>query len=100
MKDLVVRPQAHEEMIDAGRYYQSKRANLGIQFLTEVENAFSIIAENPLAWPVLEDDIRKKVLQRFPFSILYKEYSDHIAIIAVMHLRRAPGYWRDRLDDE
>ncbi len=100
MKDVVVRSQAHDEMIEAGRYYESERENLGIQFLTAVEAAYHIIAENPLAWPVLEDGIRKKVLNRFPFSILYKEYTDHIAVIAVMHQRRAPGYWRNRIDDE
>jgi hypothetical protein len=36
-------------------------------------------------------------LKRFPFGILYVATVDEIVVLAVMHLRRRPGYWQGRL---
>jgi hypothetical protein len=34
---------------------------------------------------------------RFPFAIVYREISDEeVEIIAVAHLKRRAGYWRNR----
>ncbi len=41
--------------------------------------------------------VRRKVLARFPYSLLYLEGPDYIRIVAVMHHRRRPGYWVERL---
>ena len=38
------------------------------------------------------------LLDRFPFGVVYRANTPHVLeMIAVMHLRRHPGYWRLRL---
>jgi len=41
-------------------------------------------------------DIRRALVHRFPYGILYVPEQNQILIIAVMHLHRQPGYWQDR----
>jgi hypothetical protein len=53
----------------------------------------------PEAWPVWpgRTDVRPRVLQRFPYSIIYLVERNEIVIVAVAHHKRRPGYWLDRL---
>ncbi|AUX43028.1 uncharacterized protein SOCE26_044680 [Sorangium cellulosum] len=54
------------------------------------------IAEAPEQGPELEPGVRRLTLQRFPYGLLYVVEPDRILVLAVMHLRRRPGYWRGR----
>ncbi|MCI0365313.1 MAG: addiction module protein, partial [Phycisphaerales bacterium] len=36
---------------------------------------------------------RRRQLRRFPYGIVYSVRSDHILVVALMHLHRRPGYW-------
>lgn len=49
-----------------------------------------------MAWHILEGEIRRCLTNRFPFGILYSVEADRVLILAVMHLHRDPGYWRER----
>jgi len=42
------------------------------------------------------DDIRRALVHRFPYGVLYVLERDRLLIIAVMHLHRQPGYWQNR----
>jgi toxin ParE1/3/4 len=33
----------------------------------------------------------------FPYAVLFSIEEDYILIVAVMHCRREPGYWRNRV---
>jgi hypothetical protein len=69
----------------------------GTEFLAEVERTIAAIVSHPKAAPKVKPDIRRRLLKRFPFGILYATTVDEIVVLAVMHLRRRPGYWQDRL---
>ena len=88
---------AQEETTAAACYYQTQSTGLGTEFLAEVERAIAAIASRPKAAPKVKQNIRRRLLKRFPFGILYVATVDEIVIVAVMHLRRRPGYWQDRL---
>jgi len=51
----------------------------------------------PKAWAELEPGIRRVLPQRFPYGVLYSPVDSGVFILAVMHLSREPGYWKDRL---
>ena len=70
---------------------------LGTEFLAEVERTTATIVSHPKAASKVKKDIRRRLLKRFPFGILYVATIDEIVVLAVMHLRRRPGYWQDRL---
>jgi len=40
---------------------------------------------------------QRAVLDRYPFSIVYRELLHEIQVIAVAHAKRHPGYWRGRI---
>src|SRR5262249_49767957 len=88
--------EARAELQEAVRYYQGRRQGLGRAFLTEVQRTVSLIRANPGIGAVVGVDIRRRNLQRFPYSVLYSVGEGHITILAVMHQRRRPGYWKGR----
>jgi hypothetical protein len=96
MRRATFHPEAEAEMIASARWYEERSSGLGQQFLTEVESALQRVAATPEAWAIVEGDIRQHLLHRFPFGILYRDKHNGIDVLAVMHLRREPGYWSHR----
>lgn len=97
MKPVVFLREAEQEMLEAARYYESQTPGLGADYLSEIERAVAAIAESPMTWPIIEGELRRRLVRRFPFGILYRIELKKIVIIAVAHLRRRPGYWRGRI---
>lgn len=89
-------PEAAEEFDAAVEWYEERSTGLGLDFATEIRHAILRAESLPLAWTRLEGGIRRILVHRFPYGILYAPDDDHLYIIAVMHLSREPGYWRHR----
>ena len=90
-------PEAEAEFLAAIDYYEDRDPGLGLDFAIEVHSAIGSILSFPTAWPILEDDMRRCRLRRFPYGIIYSKHKDTIFILAVMHLRRDPDYWKSRV---
>ena len=88
---------AKSELIDSALFYDNRNPGLGERFLNAVEAAERMILENPLRGQPYEAGTRKLRVKKFPFSVVYKEFSDFIMVFAVAHFSRKPGYWADRL---
>lgn len=97
MKPAVFLPEAENEMLEAASYYAVQATGLGMDYLSEVEHAVRTIEESPATWPVIEGELRRRLIRRFPFGILYRIEPEEIIIVAVAHMRRRPGYWRARI---
>ncbi|TMA90118.1 MAG: hypothetical protein E6J77_07075 [Deltaproteobacteria bacterium] len=54
------------------------------------------LAKNPELGHRFSRRLRRFLVRRFPYGLLYRVESDQIFIVAVAHLRRRPGYWRGR----
>jgi len=93
---LEVHPEVYEELEEARFWYENHAAGLGNEFLAEIELAVATIHRSPETWSVYSDGARRFLVHRFPFAILYRYDDFKIQIIAVMHQRRRPGYWKDR----
>lgn len=87
---------AETEMHAAAHFYNSQLANLGKSFLTEVRRVTNNIARMPLLGKKVRGDIRRRIIRRFPYALLYRIEENEIIIIAVMHLKRNPDYWHNR----
>jgi len=83
-------------MLAAARYYENCQDGLGECFLDEVLQTGGRIAEHPEAWSLISGRIRRCLLNRFPFALLFRIEQELIYVLAVMHLRREPNYWRKR----
>lgn len=90
-------PKAEAELTEAVDYYEEAEPGLGYEFALEAHAAIHRAAAYPQAWPILEGEVRRSLLKRFPYGILYTEEGEGILILAVMHLHRQPGYWRARV---
>ena len=88
---------AREEFHSAIKYYESQQTNLGRKFQSDVENSISRIKEFPKAYVSIKDDVRRCLLHKFNYSILYAIKHNHILIIAIAHQHRKPNYWIDRV---
>lgn len=89
-------PEAEDEFNNAIDHYEEIEAGLGYDFALEVYSTIRRSVELPKAWAVLEGTIRRSLVKRFPYGILYSEEQKEIYIIAVMNLHREPGYWKYR----
>lgn len=90
-------PDAALEFEEQVQYYRARGGRLGDRFASEVRSAIRRILQTPERWRVLEEDVRRCRVRVFPFTVLYTIERDFILIIAVMHDKREPGYWRYRL---
>lgn len=96
MKPVRLLQPAEQEMSSAAAYYESQVLGLGVTFLDKFESAVADIARNPERWPLICPDIRRRLLHRFPYGLLYRVAVDEIVVLAVAHLHRRPAYWIGR----
>ena len=91
-------PEALEEYEATTRYYAAQQPDLGLRFVTAVENAIAHVCEAPERWRVFDGrEVRRHLTRVFPYGILYTIETDHVLIVAVAHCCREPGYWRQRV---
>jgi len=87
---------AELELNDAADYYDLESPGLGTAFLNDIERALAHVLGHPEAAPAVSGAVRKRVLARFPYSLLYSVHEDEVRILAVAHQKRRPFYWRGR----
>ncbi len=89
-------PEAKDEFNEAIEYYEGCGLGLGYDFSIEVYTAIQNIINHPTAWPIIEEGVRRCLVNRFPYGIIYSIEGNGIFILAVMHLHRHPDYWKNR----
>jgi plasmid stabilization system protein ParE len=94
---LIYHPDAEAELLDAVAFYEGRLPGLGDRFLRELDAAIAAIREAPDRWRIIEADVRRYTLRRFPYAIYYRFESDLIRVLVVKHHSRHPDYWRYRL---
>jgi toxin ParE1/3/4 len=89
------------EMVGASRWYDREKAGLGLDFIRMVDRAIAQIESVPRSGSpvpgVADAAIRRILVRRFPYHVVYIELSDRVQVLAVAHQRRRPGYWIDRI---
>lgn len=88
---------AGKEFITAKEFYDLDQPGLGVRFENEIKQALSRIQHYPTAWSLERKEIRRYVIHRFPYKILYSIQKEIIVVLAFAHLHRKPDYWIDRV---
>lgn len=86
-------------MLDAAAYYEEASAGLGYAFLTEMETVFATIKGCPDRRQMLNPPYRRALLQCFPYGVIYRHQEQTCYVVAIMHLKRKPGYWLHRVTE-
>ena len=89
-------PEARAEFDDAADWYEQKQAGLGVDFVAKVREVFDRIAANPALHAKVYHDVRKAVVARFPYLVLYREEPGEVLVISVFHTSRDPAVWQSR----
>lgn len=87
---------AQTELDQAFEWYESQQKDLGVQFLNELDAAVRRIITYPESYVLIGKELRRCLVKRFPYGILYGIDADKIIVVAVAHLHRKPDYWLDR----
>jgi plasmid stabilization system protein ParE len=90
--------EARLEADEAAKFYQHKQPGLEQRFLDIMEDALRRIQRRPRLYPKIDDEIHKCKLPRFPYGVIYRVKSDAVEILAIMHLKREPRYWKQRAE--
>ena len=88
-------PDALAEADAAAEFYHDKRRELARRFLNSLDEALNRIELHPHIYREVEPGVRKCQLKTFPYAVIFRDGTG-VEILAVMHLRRKPGYWKDR----
>ena len=90
---------ARRDAEEAATFYENRSGGLGDELLDERDVGLDAIVLAPRRWPLWrgtpnELGIRKYRLKRFPYSIAYVCTTSEILVLAVVHAKRRPGFWR------
>jgi len=93
---LMLLPLARLELQEARQYYDLQQPGLGQRCIQDFKAAARRIVRWPLACPLERGEIRKCLLERFPYKLLYALRDENILILAVAHQHRQPDDWAER----
>ena len=87
---IVLRPEALEQIREAAAWYTTWGRQLGTGFREEVSAKLEAIRKAPLRFPAVDGEIRKAVLRRFPYILLFRARKEEILVLSCFHTRRDP----------
>ncbi len=102
MKPVIVEEEAERELSAAYAFYEREVPGLGDAFLDVIDDQLGRIAASPGAFALAPRvarklSVRRAVVRRFPFVVVFMELSAEIRVLAFAHQSRRPTYWRTRV---
>ena len=91
---------ARLEFDAAKEFYEIEQPGLGTRFEEQIRNSLLRIRQYPQAWPSERKEIRRYLVHKFPYKILYSIQDEIIVVLAFAHLHRQPDYWIGRLNKD
>lgn len=96
MAELSLHPEALAELEAAIDWYQARSPDAAKKFADEVEHTLESIADQPKSFARYDDDHFFAILQRFPYSVVFRVHEGQLFIVAIAHASRSPNYWHHR----
>ncbi|MFO1434257.1 MAG: type II toxin-antitoxin system RelE/ParE family toxin [Candidatus Competibacteraceae bacterium] len=94
---LLFRPEAEEELLEAQAWYEARSPGLGLEFARAADAAVAAALRNPLIFPCIEGEFRRVILRKFPYTLIYLPGDEYLLVVACFHHRRKPGEWLERV---
>ncbi|MEM9888921.1 MAG: type II toxin-antitoxin system RelE/ParE family toxin [Bacteroidota bacterium] len=94
--DVIIQPEAEEEIDEAYEYLNATRNNLGFDFLALLTEIIEKLEANPFQFQKIQSEKRRAVIKRFKYNVIYRVIDDEVFILAVIHGSRDPRRWHDR----
>ena len=79
---------AEADSEEAFDYYQQREAGLGEMFRLEIDRAVGLVQRWPESYQHLNTRLRRVVLRRFPYVIVYRLMEDHLRVVGIVATHR------------
>jgi plasmid stabilization system protein ParE len=87
---------ARAELIEAQDWYEGAATGLGRRFRHAIDSLVVRMGDNPRQFPTVFKNVRRALLRRFPYSLLFLVEDDVLIVIACFHASRDPARWQKR----
>lgn len=95
--ELIIAPEAEQDIDEAYAWYENRRVGLGEDFLSCVDASILAICRNPKMHSIVHESYRRALVRRFPYAVFYEFVNEIVTVYCVFHTARDPGKWRSRL---
>jgi plasmid stabilization system protein ParE len=94
-----LRRRAVEQVAEAAEYLTRQSAELGEAFKRELRRVLESIQKTPNRYAKLETnrtdrEIRRAILHRFRYLVVYEILNGEPVVLAVVHASRHPDFWQ------
>lgn len=93
---LVLRPEAQEEITEAAEWYERRAPGLAAEFLRALDVTIASVLRSPLQHPIVHGQKRRALLRRFPYVLIYVATDVEVVVLGCVHTRRNPRRWQRR----
>ncbi|MDA1142579.1 MAG: type II toxin-antitoxin system RelE/ParE family toxin [Planctomycetota bacterium] len=95
--DLVIAPEAVQDIDAAYGWYEGRMFGLGEEFLSSVEACIQAICRLPEIYTKVHKEYRRALVRRFPCAVFYEYVTGTVTVYCVFHTSRSPDRLRERL---
>ena len=93
---VVVSAEAELDIAEARDRYRSIGPELEGSFRAALDDAVLAIRNRPYAYQVIHGSLRRILLHRFPYFLLFAVFDETVVVFGCFHTRRDPKDWRLR----
>jgi plasmid stabilization system protein ParE len=95
--ELIIAPEAEQDIDEAYAWYEEQRVGLGERFLTAVDACIQAICRTPEMHQTIHEQYRRGLVRRFPYAVFYEYAEGKVTVYCVFHMSQDPEKWRRRL---
>jgi plasmid stabilization system protein ParE len=93
---------AYRDLAEATVYFANQRRETATAFVSDLERTLKKIQQSPRLFGRLETndsdrEIRRAILQRFTYVVIYEIYNETPETLAVIHGSQQPDAWKSRI---
>jgi len=92
-----IRPEALDDLLTARDWYDARRPGFGTKLLDAFDHAVERISNTPEGYERVVGVVRRIVLPQFPYVVYFRDQTNAVEVIAVLHGRQDDRTWRDRV---
>ena len=91
---LVLTEEAELDLLKARDWYDTQRFGLGNEFMFAVDACFANVEAMPDAFVVVHGKVRRALLKKFPYVVLFRVSAEEILIVGCLHTSRDRSSWQ------
>ena len=95
--ELIIAPEALQDVDDAYSWYENRRVGLGEDFLSCVDACVQKICRVPELYIKIHENYRRALVRRFPYTVFFEYADEKVTVYSVFHTSQNPEKWRMRL---